>query len=97
MPMFNAGQFRWQWIAARAVVLTRRDGRFLLVFQLGDDGGAIFVAGIDKQITLFARQDFTLAAEADAFMVRQFEDEFLYLQFTPFEFGVPFDELQLQC
>jgi hypothetical protein len=27
-------------------------GRFLLLFQFGDDGGAIFIAGLDKQIAL---------------------------------------------
>jgi len=33
VPMFNARQFRWQWIAAGAFMLTWRDGRFLLLFR----------------------------------------------------------------
>lgn len=78
VTMLKAGQFRRQGITAGAFVLTWHGGR-LLLFQFGDDGGTIFVAGLEKQVALFGRQGFALAAKADTFMVRQFEGEFLDL------------------
>jgi hypothetical protein len=91
--MFNTGQFRGERITAAAFVPTWRVRSFLLLFQLGDKCGTIFVAGIGKQITLLARQGFALAAEADAPMVSQFQGELLNLQFAPLEFGIALDEL----
>jgi len=81
---------------AAAFVLTWLGGGFLLLFEFGDDGGTIFIAGIGKQIALFGRQGFALAAEADAFMVGQFKGELLDSQLAPFEFSVALDELGLQ-
>lgn len=96
VAMFNARQFWWQGIAPGTFVRTRRSGRLLCLFQFGDDGGTIFVAGLDKQIPLFARQGFAFAAKADPSMVRQFEGELLDLQFALFEFGITFCKLRLQ-
>lgn len=93
VTMFNTGQFRGERITAAAFVPTWRVRSFLLLFQLGDKCGTIFVAGIGKQITLLARQGFALAAEADAPMVSQFQGELLNLQFAPLEFGIALDEL----
>ena len=102
--MVDARQFRRCGIAAAALVRARCVGGFLLLLQFGDDGGAIFVAGLDKQITLFGRQRFALAAETDALVVRKFEGQLLDLQLAPLEFGVAlnqggiaFGELVLQC
>jgi hypothetical protein len=97
VAMFNARQFRRQGIAAGSFVLTRRGGRGLLLFQFGDDGCTILIAGFDKQIPLLAGQGFARVTEADAPMVREFEGELLDLQFAPLEFGVAFDKLKLQC
>ena len=94
--MVDARQFRRQGIAAAVFVLTWRIGGFLVLFQFGDDGCAIFIAGFDKQIALFRRQRFALAAEVDALVVRQFEGKLLDLQFAPLEFGVALGELALQ-
>lgn len=91
--MVDARQFRRQGITAATFVRARCVGGFLLLLQFGDDGSAIFVAGLDKQITLFGRQRFALAAETDALVVREFEGQLLDLQLTPFEFGVALDEL----
>ena len=66
--MVDARQFRRQGIPAATFVRARGVGRFLLLLQFGDDGSAIFVAGLDKQIALFRRQRFALAAEADALL-----------------------------
>ena len=96
VPVFDARQFERQGIATGAFVLTRRSGRLLCVFQFGNDGGPILIAGLDKQIPLLARQGFALAAKADPSMMRQFEGQLLDLQVAPFEFGVTFNELRLQ-
>ncbi|MBP8277330.1 MAG: hypothetical protein KAX55_10615 [Propionivibrio sp.] len=74
----------------------RHLGRVLLFFQLGDDGRAILVTGLDKEIALLAGQRFALTAEANALEVSQFEGELLDLQIAPFEFGVEGDKLCLQ-
>ena len=85
-------------------MLTRCGAGGLLLFELRDDGGAILIAGFDKEIALLAGQGFACAAEAHASMVREFEGELLDLQFAPLEFGVAFNkrgiafgELRLQC
>jgi hypothetical protein len=93
VPMLNAGQFGRQGIAAGSFVRARCDGSFLLLCQLGHDGGAIFIAALDKQIALLARQGFTLAAKADAFVVGQFKRELLDLQLTSLQFRIPFHQL----
>ena len=93
VPVFDARQFGRQGIATGAFVLTRRSGRLLCVFQFGNDGGPILIAGLDKQIPLLARQGFALAAKADSPMVRKFKGQLLDLQVAPFEFGVTLGEL----
>ena len=55
VAMLNARQLWRQGIATAAFVRARCIGGFLLLLQFGDDGGAIFVAGLDKQIALFGR------------------------------------------
>lgn len=96
VPMLDARQFGRQRIATTALVRARYLGRVLLFFQLGDDGCAILVAGLDKEIALLSSQRFALTAEANALEVSQFEGELLDLQIAPFEFGVEGDKLRLQ-
>ena len=95
MTMLNAGQFRWQGIAAATFVRTWPGGRFLR-FQLGDDGGTILITGLDKQVALLGRERLTLATETNASVVRQFEGKLRNLQLAPFEFGIAFGQLNLQ-
>ena len=93
VAMVDARQVRRQGITTAAFVRTWCVGGFLLLFQFGRDGGTIFVAGFDKQIALFGRQCFALAAETNALVVRQLKGKLLDLQLTPFEFGVALNEL----
>ena len=95
VPVFDARQFGRQGIAAAAFVRARCAGRRLLFFQFGGDRRAILVAGVGKQVALFRRQGFARAAETDTFVLRQFENELLDLQFAPLEFGFIFGQADI--
>lgn len=86
--MLDPGQFWRQRFATGRTGPARCAARRLLLRQLGRNGRAILVAGLDEQLALLGRERLALGAEADAFVMGQFQRELLNLQFPSLELGL---------
>jgi hypothetical protein len=92
VAMLDPRQRRRQGMAASAFGLARRTGRALL-FQFRQDGGLVFGAAVQEQLTLLGTEPFTPGAETDPPVMGQLQRQLLDLQLAPLELGLALGQL----
>lgn len=90
VAMLDPRQRRRQRMAASAPGLA--PGRTLL-FQFRQDGGLVFGAAVQKQLTLLGTEHFTPGAETDPPVMGQLQRQLLDLQLAPLELGLALGQL----